>query len=344
MSSVPLITFVVPTRNNRKIIAHTIDSISAQTIRDHECWVIDGMSTDGTVEFLRENYPSVRVIRKDADSGPAASRSIGMLRSSSPFVALVDSDVRLDEQWAERQLEVMRSDLAIGVAGTKLLYEKNALVLFSAHGAMNRYGVSWDGGQGELADAFNEPRECIWANTSALLIRRDVIERAGGFDDRMFAGCEDSDFGWRANLCGFHIVYNPAATALHEVHGTFDPSREYNKMLYLVRRNRLRSMLVNYGRTALIRYALPYSGLALADVVLGPHRKEKLQALFWNVGHLRETIARRRSVQSLRVVDDKGLWHLFDEGIRGPGGDSMGRLRRGVETLGRRESDPGRVQ
>jgi hypothetical protein len=171
------------------------------------------------------------------------------------------------------------------------------------------------------------------------LIRREAIDRAGAFDDCMFAGCEDSDFGWRTNLCGFHIVYNPNAKAVHEVHGTFDLTRESKKLTYLVRRNRLRSMLVNYGRGALIRYTLTYSGLALAEVAFGPARAEKLKALVWNLEHLSETLARRRTVQAARVVDDKDLWHLFDRGIRGPGGDAMVRLRRGLETVGRREPE-----
>jgi GT2 family glycosyltransferase len=341
MSTAPMITFVVPARNNRRIIAQTIESIAAQTIGGCECWVVDGLSTDGTPEFIRQEYPWVRVIRKDSDSGPAASRSIGMLQSTSRFVAIVDSDVRLHPQWAERQLELMNSDPTIGVAGTKILYTGNPLVLFSAHGAMNRYGVGWDGAQGELAEDHNEQRKCMWANTSALLIRRETIDRAGAFDDRMFAFAEDSNFGWCVNLCGYQVVYNPLATALHDVHGTFDPKKEDNRLVYLVRRNRIRSMLVNYGRAALIRYALTYICLALAEVAFGPLKREKLRALLWNVVHLRDTLTRRRSVQARRVVADKDLWHLFEPGIRGPGGDSMVRLKRGVETVARRGLNPG---
>ena len=302
---------------------------------------LTALQADGTAEFIRDTYPWVQVIRKDTDSGPAASRTIGMLRSKSPFVALIDSDVQIEANWAERQLELLRSDSRIGVAGTKLLYGRNPRILFSAHGAMNRYGVSWDGGQGEPAEEFCERRGCMWTNTSAMLIRREAIDKAGAFDDRMFAFCEDSDFGWRVNLCGFRVVYNPDAVARHDVHGTFDPTRHNDMFVYLLRRNRIRSMLVNYGASAILRYVLVYAGLALAEGVAGPHRRLKLKALVWNLLHLGETLSQRRVVQRRRVVSDAALWHLFEEGIRGPGGDSMVRLNKGVELALRGQPDCG---
>lgn len=331
MDHVPRLTFVVPTRNNRGIIGNTLGSIARQSCGDYECLVIDGVSTDGTREYLQEQFPWVKVIRKDSDSGPAASRSIGMRRSRSPFVALIDSDVQLHPSWAAEQLNIMEHDPAVGISGSRLLYRARPEVLYASFGAMNRYGVSWDGGQGEAAEEHQEIRRCLWCNTSAVMVRREAIEIAGTFDDSMFAVHEDSDFGWRVNISGFDVIYNPRAVATHDVHGTFDPERQTELFTYLLRRNRLRSLLVNYELASIFRYVLPYVALSIIELFPGPRRWSKLKGLLSNLLHLPETLQRRHSVQKIRKVKDSALWPLFQPGLRGPRVDALVRLRAASE-------------
>lgn len=321
MEQTPEITFVVPVRNNRAVVGRTLESIQAQTVRDFVCLVIDGCSDDGTTDFVRDRFPWAQVICKDSDSGPAASRSLGLRVSASPFTALIDSDVWLDSAWAEKQLKLMRQSDRVGIAGSHVLYGKNPTILCASYGAMNRYGVSWDGGQGEPANMHPELRRCIWANTSAILVRREVVERSGAFDDVMFAVCEDSDFGWRANICGFEVVCNPAAIAIHDVHGTFNPRQQRERILYLLRRNRIRSLLVNYELSSLLRYAAPYLGLSCAELIFRREKGPLGRAILWNMWHLPATLRRRSEVQSSRRTPDSQLWCLFEPGIRGPGGD-----------------------
>ncbi len=332
MDNHPQLTFVVPVRNNRSIIGATLRSIAAQSFRDCECLVIDGVSTDGTPEYVREQFPWVTVIRKDSDSGPATSRSIGIRQSRSPFIALVDSDVQLNANWAAEQLGVMQRCPGVGISGSRLLYGARPGLLYATVGAMNRYGVSWDGGQGEPAEEHRDMRRCIWCNTSAIMVRRDAIETAGAFDNRMFYVHEDSDFGWRVNLSGFEVVYNPCAIATHDVHGTIDPEGHSELFAYLVRRNRLRSLLVNYEWPSIFRYVLPYLALSVVELLPGPWRWPKLKALLWNLFYIPDTFQRRRLVQSRRKVSDAALWPLFEPGLRGPRLDALARLRAAAET------------
>ncbi len=323
----PKLTFVVPARNNRKIIGATLTSIAAQTTRDFECLVIDGLSTDGTREYIAQQYPWVQVLRKDTDSGPAASRSLGLLHSRSSFVALVDSDVQLQPDWAEKQLHLMEEHPRVGISGSRLLYRENPEILCASFGAMNRYGISRDGGQGEPVEAHLKMRRCIWCNTSAIMVRRELTETAGIFDDVMFAVYEDTDFGWRAAICGFDVVYNPDALATHDVHGTFDLQRQDGFLVYLLRRNRLRSLLVNYELSSILRYVLPYVGMSLVELILRPQRWPKLKALAWNLSRLPDTMRRRRMVQQRRKIKDAALWPLFEPGLRVPRGDALVRLQ-----------------
>src|SRR5262249_33220357 len=155
-------------------------------------------------------------------------------------------DVLLDPRWAEEQVMLMDSDPRIGILGGKLLHSERPDTLYAAYGVMSRYGMAWDGGRAQPAAAFNHFRECVWVNSSAMAVRRSAVEETGGFDEAMFLGCEDSDLGWRANLLGWKVAFNPDATAIHKIHGTLDPAAMRRRLVFLIWRNRLRSALVNY--------------------------------------------------------------------------------------------------
>jgi GT2 family glycosyltransferase len=316
--NLPVVDFVVIARNNRHLIAAALESIARQTIREFTCTLVDGCSSDGTPEFVREHFPWVEVIVKQSDTGPADSRNIGWARGSAAYVAFLDSDVILKPEWAEAQLRFLREDETVGIAGSCLLYSRNPELLYSSHGVMSRYGIAWDGGRAEPAVSFRESRRCLWVNTSALMARRAALEHVDGFDAEMF-GAEDADLGWRANLFGWRVVSNPEAVAVHIMHGTLDPAEVKGHLLHLVWRTRLRSAFLNYELRSLVRYTLPFLMLCLADALASSPRKEKWAALLWNLARIRGTLARRRRVQGQRVVRDRDLWHLFQYGFRGPG-------------------------
>ena len=334
----PLIDFVVCARNNRAIIAATLDAIAGQTVQNTACTVVDARSTDGTVEFVRERYPWVRVIVKDADDGPARSRNLGYAAGRGEFVAFVDSDVTLAPDWGARQVDAMRGDARLGVLGGKLLHSRAPETLYAAYGVMSRYGVGWDGGRAQPAVEFGAFRRCLWINSSALFARRRMLEETGGFDDAMFLGCEDLDLGWRANVLGWGVAYNPAAVATHEVHGTLDPATMSRRLVYLIWRNRLRASLVNYGAASLLRYTSVFAALSLADAVVRGPRHAKLSALGWNLKVLADTWKRRRWVQSRRRVSDRELMPLFRSGVFGPGYDFAPRSAQFHEPLTARQA------
>lgn len=312
---VEAVDFVVCTRNNRKIIGDTLRAILAQTVTPISLTVVDGRSTDGTPEFVRSEFPQAKVIIKDQDSGPAASRNIGIHSGRSAWIVLVDSDVQLAEDWTEEQLRFLRrggNDLACG----KLLYASDPNKINAVYGAMNRFGIAWDVGVGDPANTHADARKCLWACTSAIMIRRTAAEELGGFDEAMFAIHEDCDYGWRANILGYSLGFNPRARATHNVHGTLSGN---SRMTYLLYRNRLRSALVNYEPRQLLRYVVPYIAMSCGDALVRAPRLAKAKALLWNLAALPDTMRRRSMVQRKRKLRDDQLWELFETGVRGPG-------------------------
>jgi GT2 family glycosyltransferase len=315
----PSVDFVVCTWNNRDIISPTLHGIARQTVKDFTCTVVDDCSTDGTIELVQDRFPWVRVVRKEKNSGPSPSRNIGLARGQAEYVVFMDSDVTLAPDWAEQQIRLLESRPSTGIACGKLLYSPFPQILYGAYGTMSRYGVAWDGGSREPAESFQDVRRCLWANTTALMARRSMTDVMGGFDGAMFTMFEDTDFGWRANLFGYEVICNPAAVAVHQVHGTLNPTAMNRRLVYLVWRNRLRSILVNYEAFNILRYAVPFVVMSVADAAVHGPWREKFSALWWNVKMFRDTMQRRQFVQRSRTVPDRCLWPLFEKRLRGPG-------------------------
>jgi GT2 family glycosyltransferase len=314
------VDFVVCARNNRDVIAPTFEALARQSVKPSSVTLVDGCSSDGTADFVRESFPWVEVVVKPSDTGPAASRNLGAFRGRAPFIVFVDSDVRLDPDWTREQMDFLRSEPELGAAAGKLLYADRPDILNSAYGTMTRYTVAANIGDGEHTSVYDKPVRCLWVLSAAFIVRRDVFESSGGFDEVLFMAHEDSDLGWRINLMGYGVSYNPRALALHEAHSTVNSATQRSgHMTYLLYRNRLRSALINYETKNILRYVCSYLCFCVADLVIRPYRWPKLRGLFWNVAHARETWMRRRVVQKTRRVSDQSLWKLFVAGVRGPG-------------------------
>lgn len=310
--------YVVCTRNNVGIIGETLQAIAGQTTAVTRCSVIDGCSSDGTREFIGEHFPWVEVITKETDSGPAASRSIGLTLSKSDYVVLLDSDVRLQPEWTARQLDFLTQRPQAGMVGGKLVYEDAPDTLDVAYGGMNRLGIAWDAGRGEPAGNHARCHPCLWLSTSAIMLRRQTIGDVGDFDSTMFAYHEDVDYGWRANLAGWQVLYNPEACARHLGHATLGDRSVDPRITYLLWRNRLRSLLVNYQLHNLLTYGLLHLLAVGYAIVTRKARREILRGLVWNVTHIKDTLRRRRDVQARRRLPDSALYPLLSSHLRGP--------------------------
>jgi glycosyltransferase involved in cell wall biosynthesis len=194
----PQVSVVIPTYNRGAYVTKAIDSVLAQTYRDHEIIVVDDGSTDNTPGVLHAYRKAVRVIRQD-NAGVSAARNAGIKTARSPWVAFLDSD----DEWMPEKLEAQMEDIGKHpeLCGhftnvTFKLDDREALDLFGAKGFRCR---------GELPLVLQRPLACVIEHEvvtcSAFLVRRDVLLRAGAFDTSLTLA-EDRDLFMRVALCG----------------------------------------------------------------------------------------------------------------------------------------------
>ena len=231
--------------NGRQHLERFLGSVVSRTPRDIRIIVADNGSTDDSVAFTAENYPTVETILLDRNYGFAEGYNRALAQVDADCFILLNSDVEVTERWTEPLLAVLERDPAVAAVAPKLLSyaERDRFEYAGACGGfIDLLGypfcrgrilstVEKDDGQ------YDSPREVFWASGAAFCCRAEHFRQAGGFDADFFAHMEEIDLCWRMQLAGRKIVVEPRSTVYHLGGGTL-PNESPNK-LYLNYRNNL---------------------------------------------------------------------------------------------------------
>jgi GT2 family glycosyltransferase len=310
----PLVSVVIPTRNKGHVLEQVVRSLWSQTLGPDgfEIIVIDNASTDETparMERLIGASPvRLRYERVTADGGPAVSRNRGARLAAGSAIAFLDSDVELEPGWLEAAFDHVQHNAGTGIVAGKLLYARRRSFVNMFGGELSRIGIAWDAEEGARSTEVQTAVERLWVPTCAAMVRRDVLDRIGLFDERFYIAYEDSDLGWRANLAGLRCVCLPSLVAFHHS----NPSRHVGStFVFHYTKNRLRSMLKNYSGASLALCLPVYLLYSIADVLLRRPRCARCAGLLWNIGALADTWRERTRIQRLRRRRDRELRPYF---------------------------------
>jgi glycosyltransferase involved in cell wall biosynthesis len=204
----PLVSVVIPAYNAERYLGESIESVLAQDYSPLETIVVDDGSSDGTAAVAR-SYPGVKLIVQE-NAGPAAARNRGFAASRGEFVAFHDADDTLPPEKLSVQIAEMLTDPRVGcvVAEQELLIEEGAELPFWAEGS--NVPTVMPAKPEELAD---EPD----VHPMTMVVRREVFERIGGFDEEMRAA-EDFDWMLRAAEQGTEFRRLPRILLRRRVH------------------------------------------------------------------------------------------------------------------------------
>jgi GT2 family glycosyltransferase len=216
-----LVCIVIPNWNGKKFLAGCLDSLREQTYTHHEVIIVDNGSHDGSVAFLTENYPEVRVATFPHNTGFSVAVNRGIVESYGEFVALLNNDTIVDPNWLFELVKGLREHPEAGSVGCKMLAYDDRSVLDGAGDGYRRGGLPGRIGHRERdTGRFDAPRYILGACGGAALYRRDIFDEVGLLDEDYFAYLEDVDFGLRAQSAGFKCIYVPTSIVYHLGCGT----------------------------------------------------------------------------------------------------------------------------
>ena len=210
---------------------------------------MDNGSTDGTAEFIKKNYPKVNFY-EIPNVGVDVLRNYAFSKSESEYMITLDSDAALSKDWIKKAVEYMDEHTDVGICCGKLLNDDGRIDYAGTIIAKN--GGVGDIGHGKPDNPeYNTFKRISGMTTAASIIRKKMIDEIGGFDENYYYGHEDAEFGLRANIAGWKVVYNPDLIGIHSYHssGWKKTAKGYkakkNKFYFYDSRNSLLTILKN---------------------------------------------------------------------------------------------------
>jgi GT2 family glycosyltransferase len=212
----PSVSAVILTYNGRHLLELILPSLAAQTRPPEQTIVVDDASTDGTVEWLAENWPAVEVVAHEQNAGVAVALNAGVAAADGELLALLNNDLELDPFWLEQMVAGIERHPDAGSVACKLRSYHDRARLDGTGDILTRGMIGYRRGGGELdTGQYEREEEVLTATAGAALYRASALARVGPFDESFWAYFEDVDWGLRAQLAGLSCWYIPSALAYH---------------------------------------------------------------------------------------------------------------------------------
>lgn len=216
------IAVVILNWNGTKLLEQFLPSVMNYSL-EAEIYVADNASTDDSIDFVKANFPKVKIIKNDANFGFAKGYNEALKLIDAEIFALVNSDVEVTENWLLPILKTFENEPETAIIQPKILdFKRKEYFEYAgaAGGFIDKYGYPYcrgrifetlekDNGQ------YDDSCEIFWASGACFFIRSSVFRELNGFDDDFFAHQEEIDLCWRAYNKGYKTKYISQSVIYH---------------------------------------------------------------------------------------------------------------------------------
>jgi GT2 family glycosyltransferase len=230
--------------NGRKYLEQFLPPLIQYSSGEAEIIVADNASDDDSITFLETNFPSVRIIRNEANEGFARGYNLALSQVEAEYYILLNSDIEVTPDWIRPVITMMEADPSIAACQPKIrsYHERSKFEYAGAAGGfIDKYGYPFCRGRMFLSleedlGQYDDAIEIFWATGACMFVRADAFHKAGGLDEDFFAHMEEIDLCWRLKNSGYRIMYCPGSVVYHIGGGTL-PKISWRKTYFNFRNN-----------------------------------------------------------------------------------------------------------
>jgi hypothetical protein len=322
-SALPLVSVIILNYNGLAFLPRCLETLRRTTYSPLELIVVDNCSTDGSVSYLREHHPDVKIHITSANLGYSGAYNAVIPVADGEVLVLLNFDVEVEPTWLDQAIQILVENPRTAAVQPKLRsLQRRSFFEYSggSGGFIDRYGYPIVRGRifdtiEEDAGQYDDSAVIHWACGAAFVVRRSAYEAAGGLDNDFFLHMEELDLCWRFWLMGDEVRVAPRGVVYHHAGAALSAER-YAKM-YFNHRNGLVMMLKNYSAGSLWRCLPVRWMLDWVTVLSSPFRREPkrsaavLAAHIYVLFHWFAIVPKRRAVQRLRRRKDRELSNVI---------------------------------
>lgn len=303
-----MISVVVLSWNGKEHLEVCLSSLSTQSFQDFEIILVDNGSTDGSIDYVRERFPKVRLVPLVTNLGFCAGNNVGIESAQGDLIALLNNDTEVSPNWLESLYEAAQRSPEAGFFASKMLLFDRRDTIDSAGDEFHTAGfASKRGWLQPDGPEFAQEKDVFGACAGAALYRHEMLDEVGLLDEDFYANGEDVDLSFRAHAYGYRCLYVPTARVYHKGGATIGQTE---KWFYLMRRNQLWIVVKNMPNQLLFRYLpniLVYNITSLLYHSLQGRGGLIWRAYFDAARGLPGMLEKRRLIQSARAARIKDI-------------------------------------
>ncbi len=284
MQSLPSVAVVILNWNGKKFLEQFLPFVTASTYSNKRIVVADNASTDDSVPFVQQYYPSVEILTSNENYGFAKGYNFFLKQVQADYYVLLNSDVEVEPGWIEPVIALMEGNTEIAACQPKLLayYNRHLFEYAGASGGwIDAYGYPFSRGRifdvlEEDKGQYNDAAPVFWASGAALFVKSHAFHEMNGFDEYFFAHQEEIDLCWRLQRHGYLVYVCPQSVVYHVGGGTLPTGNP--RKVYLNFRNNLVMLTKNLPLAQLV-WKLPFR--LLLDAVSAWKELVSGKPLYW---------------------------------------------------------------
>ena len=216
----PLVSIIIPTKNNKKILQRCVESIKKHTsYKNFEIIIVDNNSTDlGTKSYYKSL--SCTILNYKGSFNFSKMNNYAVKHAKGDFLLFLNDDTKvLEPNWLQEMIGVC-SQNDVGAVGAKLVYSDNTIqhagivILDTGAGFHPFQNIPEDSNKN--FNLINVMRDCSAVTGACLMTKKEIFAKINGFDDVFDVYYGDADLCLRIIDSGYHVVYTPSVKMLHE--------------------------------------------------------------------------------------------------------------------------------
>ncbi len=311
------VAVIIVNYNGKKYLSNLLESIFnyVPNAVKQEIIIIDNNSSDGSVGWLKENYPKVKLLEQKENLGFAEGNNVGFryaIDKNFNYVMLLNQDTIIEIGYLDKLASAIEQEENIAAVQPKLMLYPTTELINSLGNVIHYLGFGYTYGHKIPEQKLSISEKGInYCAGAACLIKVEVLKKVGLFNPDFFMYHEDLDLGWRFSLAGYKNIIEPNAIVYHN----YEFSRSIKKF-YFMERNRYLTIFQNYRLMSLV---LIFPALIIMELGLLIFsfkngwwlEKIKVYLYFLNPLSWRKIFLARKKVQSKRVMQDRLIVKSF---------------------------------
>ena len=259
MKKEPFVSIILLNYNQLEVTIDFLRSCEKLSYHNYEIILVDNHSKEDPSDYIKEHFPQVRLIVNNKNLGFTGGNNVGIRAAKGEYLFIVNNDTEVTVDLIERLLEPFEIDLSIGIVSPKIkFFSQPEIIQFAGFNPVNPYtgrnsaigSLQRDQGQ------YDKSGYTPYAHGAAMMVKREVFEKAGIFPEHFFIYYEELDFSARAGKAGYKVYYQGSAVIYHKESVTM--GKESPIKAYYHNRNRIMFMRRNSSGFQLAVFLLFY--------------------------------------------------------------------------------------